>query len=96
MRISRYLLDSSVLPLDLFADPDGDWEYPTLVEAAGFDSEAADVFIGALTETYDGHPDGSAVVFQPGCSYLAIVECIPEPIQLRPRFIELEARPKAA
>lgn len=96
MRISRYMLDASALPLDLFADPDGDWEYSTLVEAAGFDSDATDVSIGVLTEAFDGHPDGSAVVFQPGCSYLAIVECIPEPIQLRPRFVETEARPKAA
>ncbi len=96
MRISRYLLDSSALPVDLCGDPDGEWDYETLVEAAGFDL-SSEVSIGALTEPFEGHPDGSAVVFQPGCSYVAIVECIPEPIPLRVRFVsEQVERFKAA
>lgn len=82
MRISRYRVELTELPVDLLADPDGQWDYDSLIEAAGFDPQSEGVAIGALTQVYEGHPDGSAVVACTGSGYLAIVECVPEPIRL--------------
>lgn len=88
MRIFRYLVDMKAVPVDFMADPDGKWTYDELLEAAGFDPDADDVCIGALSEPFEGHPDGAAVVTraQSGRSYIAVVECVtrPEPIRLRP------------
>jgi hypothetical protein len=101
MRISRYLIDPCTLPVDAFADPDGDWDYDTLVQAAGFSVDAPEISIGALTESFCGHPDGSAVVSQLGHEYVAIIECIPEPIRLPTpnrtlHYTEAAARGRAA
>lgn len=89
MRTERYRLDEATrveqLPVDWMADPDGPWTFEALVEAAGFGPETDGVLIGALTEAFDGHPDGSAVVCRDGASYLAVIECIAEPIRLQLR-----------
>lgn len=50
------------IPVDFFADPDGSWEYEALARSAGFESEAACMAIGALTEPFEGFPEGAAVV----------------------------------
>lgn len=96
MRISRYRAELTDMPVDLLADPDGFWDYDSLVEAAGFDPSDEGVSIGALSQPYGGHPDGSAVVSRSGSEYLAIVECVPEPIRLplpqrQPAFVERAA-----
>jgi len=82
MRIFRYLDDVAEVPVDFLADPDGDWELDALIEAAGFESTADGLSVGALSEGYRGHPDGCAVVVKEGSSYLAIIDCIPLPVML--------------
>ena len=79
MEIKRYKLDLTVVPVDFFADPDGDWNYFDLVEAAGFDPETDGACVGALTDEFRGHPAGSAVVTVTAKNrpYLAIIECDP-------------------
>lgn len=78
MTVCHYSASPEVAPIDFFADPDGDWTYEALLEAAGFHPESADgVLIGALETPWRGHPDGSAVV----CGHtaegprLCVVEC---------------------
>lgn len=77
MRISRYPVEITSVPVDFFADPDGAWNFDSLVESAGFDPENPGICIGALIADYDGHPSGSAVITELGKarSYVAIVEC---------------------
>jgi hypothetical protein len=77
MKISRYTLSLDHVPVDLFADPDGAWEFNDLVEAAGFDPEKPGIVIGALSEPFHGHPEGCAVVAELGRakSFVAIIEC---------------------
>jgi hypothetical protein len=100
MRIFRYLVDMKAVPVDFYADPDGDWDYAALVEAAGFDPENADVSIGALSDAFEGHPDGSAVVTraQAGRAYIAVIECVarPEPIRIHAHRSAAEPRVRAA
>jgi hypothetical protein len=80
MRIYRYLDEVSAVPVDFLADPDGEWEFESLVEAAGFDPTADGVTVGALSQTYRGHSDGCAVVVKEGSNYLAVVDCVPQPV----------------
>ncbi len=82
MRIFRYRESLDSVPVDLCADPDGEWTYEALVEAAGFDLQDEGIAIGALTDAYYGHPDGSAVVATPKSGFIAIIECVPEPVRL--------------
>ncbi len=82
MRIFRYRQALESLPVDPFADPDGEWTFETLVEAAGFDLDDADVSISVLTDSFLGHPDGCAVVSTPKSDYLAVIDCVPEPVRL--------------
>jgi hypothetical protein len=88
MRIFRYLVDMGAVPVDFLADPDGNWTYEGLLEAAGFDPGSTGIQIGALSEPFEGHPDGAAVITraQSGRAYIAVVECVErkQPIQLRP------------
>jgi hypothetical protein len=88
MRIFRYLVDMKAVPVDFFADPDGAWDFTALVEAAGFDPENPEVTIGALSDAFEGHPDGSAVVTrtQAGRAYIAVIECVErqEPVRIHP------------
>jgi len=92
MRISRYLVDSSRVPVDFCADPDGfcpdaahEDDFERLVEAAGFDPKASGVMIGALSEPFEGYLDGAAVVMQEGAPYLAVVQWAPAvSVQLAP------------
>lgn len=79
MKISRYCLDTNAVPVDFFADPDGDWQFEDLVEAAGFDPERPGVCVGALVAPFEGHPEGAAVVMEMGARkpYVAVVECPP-------------------
>lgn len=85
--VARYLVDMGAVPVDFMADPDGQWNYDQLLEAAGFDKDAQ-VSVGALTQSFEGHPDGAAVVTRSmeGRAYIAVIECFErrEPIRLHP------------
>src|SRR5689334_25162502 len=74
--VTRYALALDQIPADFFADPDGDWTYEGLAEAAGFALDAG-VAIGALRLSFNGHPAGSAVVTLNAASrpYVAVIEC---------------------
>ena len=76
MRVSYYALSLDQVPADFFADPDGAWTYELLARAAGFASHSG-VAVGALTEEFNGHPEGAAVVTLNALTrpYVAIVEC---------------------
>lgn len=50
------------VPVDYFADPDGEWEYEPLLEAANVNPAWGKVTVGALTEPFLGFPEGAAVV----------------------------------
>jgi hypothetical protein len=77
MRIVRYRVPVNHVPVDFFADPDGDWEFDALVEAAGFEVTRPGIQVGALADRFADHPEGSAVVAEPeGGPYLAIIECV--------------------
>ena len=92
-RITRYRMTPEEVPVDFFADPDGSWEFSSLVEMAGFNPEHPGASVGALTQAFDGFPEGSAVVTEVGtvCRYVAIA-------QLPPRYAQSstssERRPK--
>lgn len=79
MKIRKYAMSLEHLPVDLFADPDGDWDYDTLVSQAGYDPDAeSPPLIGALTEPWFGHPEGAAVVAGSSdgdAPVIAVVEC---------------------
>ncbi|HTM46203.1 MAG TPA: hypothetical protein VL137_14685 [Polyangiaceae bacterium] len=77
MKTARYRMKLSEIPVDFFADPDGEWTYEALVEASGFDGETQTVCIGALTAPFEGHPEGSAVITitQRRGRSVVIVEC---------------------
>ena len=74
--VSHYAVALDQIPVDFYADPDGQWTYEELACAAGFGLEQG-VAVGALRESFDGHPDGSAVVTLNAESrpYVAIIEC---------------------
>lgn len=80
----RYVTPLKKIPADFFADPDGDWDWETLVREAGFEESRDSVAIGALTAPYMGHPAGSAVVTLNSKSrpYVAIIECAPLPQEI--------------
>lgn len=75
-RITRYRLSPEQLPVDFFADPDGCWEFTSLVEMAGFNPEHPAASVGALTAPFDGFPEGAAVIAEVGvdCRYIALAE----------------------
>lgn len=75
-RITRYRLTPEQLPVDFFADPDGCWEFTSLVEMAGFNPEHPGASVGALTAPFDGFPEGAAVIAEAGvdCRYVALAE----------------------
>ncbi len=77
MRTSKYFKQLQKIPTDFFADPDGEWSYESLVDAAGFNALEGVPVIGALAEPWNGHPEGAAVVaaFTEAGPRLAIVEC---------------------
>jgi hypothetical protein len=78
MKTQTYALSLQEIPVDLFADPDGAWSYEALVAAAGLDPEMQPpAVIGALTEPWQGHPDGAAVVAAAadGVAQITIIEC---------------------
>ncbi len=67
----------NAIPVDFLADPDGVWEYDLLARQAGFDQQWGELSVGALTEPFDGFPEGAAVVtLRTGnqCS-VALVDC---------------------
>ena len=76
MRAARYRVALSDVPVDFFADPDGDWQLESLTRAAGFEGQEG-VAVGALTQSFRGHPEGSAVVTLNAKArpYVAVVEC---------------------
>lgn len=73
----RLATDLQRLPIDPFADPDGEWDYDSLVQRAGFDALPGAVTIAALTEPYAGFPAGAAVVAltQGTTTSIALVDC---------------------
>ncbi len=75
-RITRYRLSLQDVPVDFFADPDGQWEFSALVEMAGFNPEHPGACVGALTTAFDGYPEGAAVITEVGteCRYVAIAQ----------------------
>lgn len=75
-RITRYPLAPEHVPADFFADPDGAWDFDSLVELAGFNPEAPGASVGALLEPFDGYPAGAAVitVVGVGCRFVAIAQ----------------------
>ena len=76
MRVSYYALPLDQVPADFFADPDGAWSYDLLARAAGFASHSG-VAIGALKASFNGHPEGAAIVTLNALTrpYVAIIEC---------------------
>jgi hypothetical protein len=76
MHVACYDLPIERVPADFFADPDGRWTYDSLVQAAGFAAYSG-VAIGALKTSFNGHPEGAAVVTlnAEARPYVAIVEC---------------------
>lgn len=50
------------VPVDFFADPDGEWEYEDLLRVANLDPAWGKVEVGALTRGFGGFPEGAAVV----------------------------------
>ena len=75
-RVACYAIPVTAVPADFFADPDGQWTFEALAQAAGFSIQQG-VAIGALREPFNGHPDGAAVVTLNAESrpYVAIIEC---------------------
>jgi hypothetical protein len=75
-RTARYALPLDQIPADFFADPDGDWTFESLANAAGFAADTG-IAIGALRRSFNGHPAGSAIVTLNAATrpYVAIVEC---------------------
>jgi hypothetical protein len=75
--VLRVTAPLSRVPVDFFADPDGVWDFESLVAHAGFQHELGEVAIGALTESYVGFPAGAAVVaVSAGQSIvIALVDC---------------------
>lgn len=94
-RITRYRLSVQDVPVDFFADPDGQWEFSTLVEMAGFNPEHPGASVGALTQAFDGYPEGAAVITEVGteCRYVALALLPPVSQLSSPRFA---AEPRSA
>lgn len=97
-RISRYRLSPQEVPVDFFADPDGQWEFSTLVEMAGFNPEHPGASVGALKEPFDGYPEGSAVITEVGteCRYVAIAQLPAERRGQARSSLRPSARPRNA
>lgn len=62
MIATHHRVKLSAVPVDFFADPDGEWTYEELVELSGFDASTQTICIGALKRPFLGHPEGAAVV----------------------------------
>jgi hypothetical protein len=78
MKIQMHRLGLKHVPVDLFADPDGNWTYESLVLAAGRDpNEHPAPVVAALAEPWCGHPAGAAVIVTDadGGSVIAVIEC---------------------
>lgn len=75
-RVALYAVALDAVPADFFADPDGRWTFELLADAAGF-TPSQGVAIGALSEDFQDHPSGSAVVTLNAESrpYVAVIEC---------------------
>lgn len=76
MQVACYDLPLDAIPADFFADPDGNWTYEGLAQAAGLAAYEG-IAVGALKESFAEHPEGAAVVTLNAESrpYVAIVEC---------------------
>lgn len=76
MKAIRYRVPLTEVPVDFFADPDGEWTYDDLLAIAGWKTSDG-VAIGALTAPFRGHPEGSAVVTLNAKDrpYVVVVEC---------------------
>ena len=76
MKAIRYRVPLNEVPVDFFADPDGEWTYDDLLAIAGWKT-ADGVAIGALTAPFRDHPAGSAVVTLNAKDrpYIVVVEC---------------------
>jgi len=76
LRVTLYVVALDQVPVDFFADPDGQWTFEALSSAAGFQVNDG-VAIGALRHAFNEHPEGAAVVTlnRESRPYVAIVEC---------------------
>lgn len=76
MKAVRYRIALKDVPVDFFADPDGEWTEEDLAEISGWQVSDG-VAIGALTAPFLGHPEGAAVVTLNAKDrpYVVIVEC---------------------
>jgi hypothetical protein len=76
MKAIRYDVPLDHVPVDFFADPDGAWSLEALANISGFKLERG-VAVGALTQCFNGHPEGAAVVTLNAKDrpYIVIVEC---------------------
>ncbi len=76
MKAVRYDVSLDQVPVDFFADPDGAWSLEALANISGFELEQG-VAVGALTQCFNGHPEGAAVVTLNAKArpYVVIVEC---------------------
>ena len=76
MKAVRYDVSLERVPVDFFADPDGTWTLEALARIAGFQAEQG-VAVGALTQCFQGHPEGAAVVTLNAKDrpYVVVVEC---------------------
>jgi len=91
-RVACYAVPVTGVPADFFADPDGQWTFEALAQAAGFSVQQG-VAIGALREPFNGHPDGAAVVTLNAESrpYVAIIECPIAFVYAEPAFERVSA-----
>lgn len=78
MKAIRYRVALEEVPVDFFADPDGEWTYQALAEISGWEMSEG-VAVGALTAPFRGHPEGAAVVTLNARDrpYIVVVECPP-------------------
>jgi len=76
LSITLYAIPLDQVPVDFFADPDGQWTFEALASAAGFQVNEG-VAIGALRHSFNEHPEGAAVVTlnRESRPYVAIIEC---------------------
>jgi hypothetical protein len=76
MKAVRYDVPLDQIPVDFFADPDGEWCLETLARISGFEIDQG-MAVGALTRCFQGHPEGAAVVTLNAKDrpYVVIVEC---------------------
>lgn len=77
MRVVHSPARLEAIPVDFFADPDGEWDWDVLTRGAGFGEDEGELAVGALTQPFAGFPEGAAVVAltSGGLCSVALVDC---------------------